>query len=231
MKEKRRNKKKLTTLIALLMCAILAFGIAGSLAYYTSVSGKITNIFYTSNDSDSGDDASVSITLSETIEDNNTGETVEEVDAGGSAKIDLLPNSDYTKEAIITVDDSSITCFVFLLLKDGVYDLAVRNIYVTDLYSDSKWERVAADEDEGYDLYLYEDTLDGGESVSFGVTVAVDGSLVDSSYIEEFDDAEIIFYSYAIQAEHVDEDTAIEMAVEYYGDLLGIDLETGVGQK
>ena len=228
MKEKRRNRKKLTTLIALLMCAILAFGIAGSLAYYTSVSEKITNTFsYDSSDNDYDDEdgACVSITLSETITDNyyNTTETFT---VGETANVDLKPGSDYTKTATVTIDNNSIDCYVFLLVKNTLTSVVKYNDYLTQEYNavgGTTWSGIASD--GNYTLWFCTSgTYSAGDSVGIDIVIKVSGDVTSASQIAGVEDAEIVFYAYAIQSDYVDAATAKEEAKEYYNDLLGLDL-------
>ena len=225
MKEKRRNKKKLTTLIALLMCAILAFGIAGSLAYYTSVSEKITNIFsYDSSDNneDNGDGACVSITLSEVVKNNNTGETTN-VAEGETANVDLISASDYTKTATVTVDENSIRCYIFVLVEDTLS--GVGNEYVEVKYGDDADQEVEAVSTSGcYTLYYFGGGYAAGDAISISIDISVSENVENASQIENIEDTEIVFYSYAIQVEGVSVETAKNAAIEYYNESLGINL-------
>ena len=228
MKEKRRNKKKLTTLIALLMCAILAFGIAGSLAYYTSVSEKITNVFsYDSSDNDEDDEdgACVSITLSETITDNYYN-TTKNVAVGDTAYIDLEPGSDYTKTATVTVDDDSIDCYVFLLVENTLTSVVKNNDYLTQTYNavgDTTWRGITSD--GNYTLWFCTPgTYSAGDSVGIDIVIEVSGDVTSASQISGVEGAEIVFYAYAIQSDYVDVNTAKDAAISYYNEMLDLNL-------
>ena len=228
MKEKRRDKKKLTTLIALLMCAILAFGIAGSLAYYTSVSEKITNVFsYDSSDNEDDDEggACVSITLSETITDNYYNST-ENVAVGDTAYIDLEPGSNYTKTATVTVNDDSIDCYVFLLVENTLTSVVNNNDYLKQTYAavdDATWSGIKSYGD--YTLWFCTSgTYSAGDSVGMNITIEVSKDVTSALQIRLVENTQIVFYAYAIQSDYVDKNTAQEAAISYYNGLLGLDL-------
>ena len=233
MKEKRRNKKKLTTLIALLMCAILAFGIAGSLAYYTSVSEKITNKFSYASSTEDDDEDNLSIELTESY---YTGDGVEVYlsteEGNNEGTLELASGDAFGKFAHVSVSEDSCDCYVFLLVYDTLRASDYGDTYLNysgDLpvgeESNNKWVFVASD--ENYYLYRYYESVGAGAYIYTGFDADFNPGYkdMDDEAIEWFNNAEMTFYSYAIQLDGVDEDTANNEAVSYYNESLGLSMQ------
>ena len=95
-------KKKVLSIVAVVL--VLCCAIGGTLAWLTAKSDVVTNTFAPSD---------INITLTETP---NT-----DTDNDGKAdawKADMIPGFSYTKDPVVTVEDDSVDCYLFVKFEE-----------------------------------------------------------------------------------------------------------------
>ena len=105
-------KKKLLTVVGLVLCAVLlvAGSIFGTFAYLTSKTGPVTNTFTVGN---------VKITLDEAKVD-EYGVAVTPASRVDANEYKLIPGHTYVKDPTIYVDANSEDCWVFVKVDNGI---------------------------------------------------------------------------------------------------------------
>ena len=132
----------------------------------------------------------------------------------------ITPGAVLDKDPTVTVLEGSEECYVFLYL-----DNPLPAEYFTPDYS-SAWSAAASRETRT--LYIYETTADAREAdvvldpVFTQITVSAD---LTSEQIEELGEIQITAEAYAIQADGVDQETAVRLAAEYFNSLYAAEFE------
>lgn len=95
-------KKKVLSIVAVVL--VLCCAIGGTLAWLTAKSDVVTNTFAPSG---------INITLTETPNTDTDGNS--ENDAW---KADMIPGFSYTKDPVVTVEDDSVDCYLFVKFEE-----------------------------------------------------------------------------------------------------------------
>lgn len=198
------TKKKIAIAIA---AAALAgtCAIGGTLAWLTSTTSKVENVFTMGN---------VSITLDEADVDNpdNRWSATPE-DPTQSYR--LTPGTVTAKDPTVTVNGTSEPCYVFVAVKDTLTD--DENFTLVNSKLGTDWVKVdGAEIADGYTLYRYNGIVSpSGEAKKF---VLFDGiNVADGVTEDDFnEDATIDIKAFAIQSANLgDDDTpAVDAAIE-----------------
>lgn len=141
-------KKKITTVVALILCAVLlvAGSVAATLAYLTSQTTVVTNTFTVGN---------IAITLDEAKVD------IYGVVDGEAARVTantykLIPNQTYVKDPTVHIDAASETSYLYVVVKNNIAGALVDGCIENQLTAKG-WVKV-----DGYtDLYRYNTTVSG----------------------------------------------------------------------
>lgn len=193
------NAKKIVTAgLALVMVA--GISVAGTLAFLTDETDKVTNTFTVGK---------VAITLDETDVDNST--SGQDRDTANAYK--LIPGSTYDKDPIVHVTKDSEPCWVIVDVNNG---LGNAEAAVTEDSLGTIAQQIAANgwtEKDGY--YYKAVTADQLKAVEDGKTLdltvftkfAIKGNLEDAAY-ENLANAQITIKAFAIQSEGVTIDQA-----------------------
>ncbi len=149
-------KKKITTVVALILCAVLlvAGSVAATLAYLTSQTTVVTNTFTVGNIAITLDEAKVDI----------YGVEDEDADRVTANTYKLIPNQEYVKDPTVHIDANSETSYLYVVVKNNIAGALVDNC-LEDQLTAKNWVAV-----DGYtDLYRYNTTVSGatGDVVVF----------------------------------------------------------------
>ena len=171
-------KKKLLTVVGLVLCAVLLVvgSIFGTFAYLTSTPDPVTNTFTVGK---------VEITLDE-AKVTEYGVEVANADRVKENAYKLIPGHKYIKDPTIHVAADSEDCWVFVKIDNGLGADATLNIDST------KWEQIGTT-----NVYYYNTIAKAGENC-----VAFDKFTVsDNANVSTYKDAKIVVTAYAIQAD------------------------------
>ena len=201
------NAKKIVTAgLALVMVA--GISVAGTLAFLTDDTEKVTNTFTVGK---------VTITLDEAdVDDSTPGQ---DRDTANTYK--LIPGSTYDKDPIVHVTKDSEPCWVIVDVNNG---LGSAEAAVTEDGLGTIAQQITKNgwtEKDGY--YYKEVTADQLKAVEEGETLdltvftkfAIKGDLEDATY-EALADAEITIKAFAIQSEGVSIDQAYDEIPDGY---------------
>lgn len=184
-------------------------------SYLTASSDTVVNTFA---------GGAISIKLDEALVDTD-GNPV------GSTRViansyEITPGASYTKDPTITVLAGSEDAYIFIYV-----DNALPEEYFSLNYSDS-WVAVATTGTKT--LYVYQSVVTSTDEditldpIFTTVTVSTD---ITSEQIEALGEVQLTIQSYAVQAEGVDQETAIEMAVAFFESEFGFsfdDVDTSI---
>ena len=169
-------KKKLTTILAFVLVAVLS--VAGTLAYLTATS-KVTNTFTVGE---------VDLTVDETAVDEN-GEPIPDADPVDGNEYKLIPGKTYTKDPTLHIGEDSEPCWIFAKIENGLGDAATLKMV-------DGWSLLEG----STDVYVYADIVAPGTDVKVFTEFTFDGEADPA----EFEDAQIVVTGYAVQAEGFD---------------------------
>lgn len=201
------NAKKIVTAgLALVMVA--GISVAGTLAFLTDDTEKVTNTFTVGK---------VTITLDEAdVDDSTPGQ---ERDTANAYK--LIPGSTYDKDPIVHVTKDSEPCWVIVDVKNGLGDAEAA---VTEDSLGTIAQQIAGNGWTLKDGYYYKAvTAEQLKEVEDGKTLdltvftkfAIKGDLEDATY-EALANAEITIKAFAIQSEGVSIDQAYDEIPDGY---------------
>ena len=184
-------KKKLLIALGMVLCAALLVvgSIAGTFAYLTSRTDKVTNTFTIGK---------VKITLDEAVVDEN-GEAIGGRTEEGNDNYKLMPGHTYIKDPTIHVDASSEDCWLFVQIIDNIAGAQDEDTIATQLAANG-WTLVTGTTN----VYAYKEiaTATTKDYVVFE-TITVKGDLTNAE-LEAFADETIEITAYAIQADGFD---------------------------
>lgn len=181
-------KKKITTIVALILCAVLlvAGSVAATLAYLTSQTAVVTNTFTVGN---------IAITLDE-AKVNPDGTVVPDAARVTGNQYKLIPNQTYTKDPTVHVASGSEDSYLYVVVKNGISNVLVAGgeKSIAAQMTANDWTLV-----DGYtDLYKYNTTVNGETEnvVVFGSFTVAD---VDNDTLAAVN-GQITIQAFAIQA-------------------------------
>lgn len=192
-----KMRKILAMVMALALTAALAVG--GTLAYLTSTTEEIQNVFSVGN---------ITANLAETVK--NDG-------------FKIVPGNTEKKDPTITIKKESEKCYVYayidnqLLLTGGIVASSV-NI------SDTDWILIAGTTNNGKALYRYKEIVDAAtENKALPVFTQVTylGNVINDQNIDQLKNKTITVQGYAYQSENVDQTTADNAAKAKFGFTVG----------
>ena len=197
-----RFRRRKAAIAAVCAVAVLVLGIApATYSYLTASSETVVNTFA---------GGAISLTLDEAKVDTD-GDPIDGEPRVQENTYKVVPGAELTKDPTVTVLEGSEVCYVYLYV-----DNALDETYFTLDYSDD-WIEVASVGTKT--LYVYKTTVDASDGdvalTPIFTTVKVSYDLT-SEQIEEMGEVQITVQSYAIQAEGVDVETSIGMAVAYF---------------
>lgn len=188
-----KMRKILAMVMALALTAALAVG--GTLAYLTSTTQQIENVFSVGN---------ITATLAETVANNG---------------FKIVPGNTEKKDPTITIEEKSEKCYVYayidnqLLLTDGTVASSV-NINTSD------WIRIEGTTNNGKALYRYKEIVDAATAdqvLPVFTQVTYLGDVINDQNIDQLKDKTITVQGYAYQSENVDQTTADNAAKAKFG--------------
>ncbi|MBQ8533721.1 MAG: hypothetical protein IJ462_02710 [Clostridia bacterium] len=208
-------KKKITTVVALILCAVLlvAGSVAATLAYLTSKTEVVTNTFTVGNVAITLDEAKVNVNG---VPVNNEGTVVELASAPRvmTNSYKLIPGESYTKDPTVHVASGSEASFVFVKVVDGIEAIQDATTIANQMIANG-WKETATD-----NVWVY--AKDAGE----GTHTLVDASqsakdlivfnnfkVLSNANVGAYTEANIKIEAFAIQAAgDVDYATALTQA-------------------
>lgn len=192
-------KKKITTVVALILCAVLlvAGSVAATLAYLTSKTSEVRNTFSVGNVTITLDEAPVDATGTETTGDRVTANTYK-----------LIPGEDYDKDPTVHIKPGSESSYLFVKVTNGIAAIEANadgKDTIAEQMTANGWVAVA-----GYtDLYVYKTAQETGDAtlVSNSGNADVDKIVFTNFYIANdavvtnYSSAAITIQAFAIQAD------------------------------
>lgn len=181
-------------MIAGMAAAMICVGvIGGTFAWLTSEVETVTNTFTVGN---------VNISLAETsTPDDDKGIKAGTALTGGGYNYKLFPGSTYSKAPVVTVTDTSETCYVFIKVENGIslIETATQEDKIAAQITSNGWEELSGH--DGYYVYssmIENDADDKALEVFDTFTIA---GTVDNDTLADYADAEVVITACAIQAE------------------------------
>ena len=176
-------KKKFLITMSVVACALLLVvgSIAGTIAYMTSVTTKVTNTFTSGN---------VAITLDESVVDVYGNKTTGTTTSGNTYK--LIPGHEYSKDPTVHVAEGSEDCWIFVQIVDDLAAIQDADTIATQL-STIGWTLVSGQSN----VYAYKETVSAGEDVSVFTSFKLKGDADVTAYAGK----NITVMAYAVQAD------------------------------
>ena len=176
-------KKKFLITMSVVVCALLLVvgSIAGTVAYMTSVTTKVTNTFTSGN---------VAITLDESVVDVYGNKTTGTTTSGNTYK--LIPGHEYSKDPTVHVAEGSEDCWIFVQIVDDLAAIQDADTIATQL-STIGWTLVSGQSN----VYAYKETVSAGENVSVFTSFKLKGDADVAAYAGK----NITVMAYAVQAD------------------------------
>ena len=193
--------KKAPAIAAALIAALLLGAVPVTYSYLTASSETVVNTFA---------GGAISLTLDEAKVDTD-GNPLEDEPRVQENSYKVLPGATLFKDPTVTVLEGSEVCYVFLYVENPLDEE-----YFTLDYSED-WIKVASTGTKT--LYVYQTTVDasdGDVTLSPIFTTITVSSELTSEQIEEMGEVQIKVQAYAVQAQGVDSETAIQMATAYF---------------
>lgn len=204
--------KKATKTLLLMLCAVVLVvsSILGTVAYLTSTD-TVTNTFTVGN---------VTIELKERAMKTETGEldtSVTTLEDAGIDDIKVIPGRTIYKQPVVIVNKDSEECWLFVKIENGVTDKKILDAMVEikahEDTAEAKWEAVGSD---GWYQYTGKaaPALDGTtkKDAEFQVFDYFKFDNLTNDEVKALEDASIKVTAYAIQADGVLQDTALNEA-------------------
>ena len=134
---------KAKKVLALVLCAALlvAGSVAATLAYLTSQTDTISNVFTVGNVKITMDEAKVDVYG---VEDKNADRV-----SKGEQSYKLIPGHTYVKDPTIYVDANSENCWLFVKVEDGIVDIQAEKTVAAQMVENG-WDKVAGEKDVWY---------------------------------------------------------------------------------
>ena len=177
--------KKTLTLVLSLALAV-AIGIGGTLAWLTSSTGPVTNIFTVGE---------LAITLDEAPVDANGEMTTGNRGTGNSYK--LMPGHTYDKDPTVHVQPGSEACFVFVKVENGISSIESTTNPIANQITAKGWTAVAGH--AGYYYKTQDAVAEGAAAVDLVVFESF--QIADDANCAACTDAQIVITACAIQAD------------------------------
>lgn len=183
---------KKTLMIMLALVLVIAMSVTGTLAYLTSTTEVVTNSFTVGK---------VKITLDE-AKVNEYGV----VDATATNRVTentykLIPGHSYTKDPTVHVEAGSEVSYLFVKVTNGIEDIEAATTIADQMQKN--WTLVNAEEG----IYRYNTTVTPGDYKVFESF-----KLKDDAAVAGYADAKITIVACAVQADGLNETTALAQA-------------------
>ena len=209
MHAKKRNGKKVATML-LAVVLLIGVGVGGTLAWLQDTTPTLTNTFTV------GD---VTLTLKEspiTVADDGTvsyGTPAE----GVSNTYPALPGASYRKDPVVTVDENSEKCYLFVKF-EYTTDASTYYTYTSKLTIGEGWTKLSSATEDGITTEVWHRTVDksttdtsfdllaklGGDYAE-DITLAVNPLAVTNDTVDKASAQKLVYTAYAVQFDNVDD--------------------------